>query len=131
MTNNEIGFCIFYGLICIAGLITALTYWYNELYKKRNKSKPFCVSSKTTLTCCRLKYKIITKFKTMKTDNPELLNQAELGNKFKTDVSVSTKQVKLGEIFECEGVLYSIVISTTMTGDSNLEDNRNIFKFIK
>tara|TARA_R110000782_G_scaffold87834_2_gene169846 strand:+ start:106 stop:309 length:204 start_codon:yes stop_codon:yes gene_type:complete len=67
----------------------------------------------------------------MKTDNPELLNQAELGNKFKTDVSVSTKQVKLGEIFECEGVLYSIVISTTMTGDSNLEDNRNIFKFIK
>lgn len=37
MTNNEIELCIFYGLICIAGLITALTYWYNELYKKRKK----------------------------------------------------------------------------------------------
>jgi hypothetical protein len=43
---------------------------------------------------------------------------------------VPLTQVKLGEIFECEGVLYSIATST-LTGDSNLEDGRNIFKFIK
>jgi hypothetical protein len=49
----------------------------------------------------------------------------------KTAVSGSTTQVKLGEIFECEGVLYSITISNTITGNSNLEDGRSIFKFIK
>lgn len=49
----------------------------------------------------------------------------------KTTVSGSTTQVKLGEIFECEGILYSITINDTITGDSNLEDGRSIFKFIK
>lgn len=41
------------------------------------------------MTCCRDKYKIINKFKTMKTENQESLNLSELGNKFKTDVNKS------------------------------------------
>ena len=46
-------------------------------------------------------------------------------------ISGSTTRVKLGEIFECEGILYSITNSNTVTGNSNLEDGQSIFKFIK
>lgn len=35
MSKEDIAFCIFYGAICIAGLTIALTYWYNELFKKK------------------------------------------------------------------------------------------------
>jgi hypothetical protein len=37
---------------------------------------------------------------------------------------------KVRRIFECEGVLYSIATST-LTGDSNLEDGRNILSSSK
>jgi len=35
MNKQDIGFCIFYGSICIAGLVVALSYWYNEIFKKK------------------------------------------------------------------------------------------------
>jgi len=35
MNKEDIGYCIFYGAICIAGLYVALNYWYNEIFKKK------------------------------------------------------------------------------------------------
>ncbi len=35
MDIKDVVFCVFYGAICIAGLVVALTYWYNELFKKK------------------------------------------------------------------------------------------------
>jgi len=41
-----------------------------------------------------------------------------------------TKQVKLGEIFECEGKLYAIQIPNTASTESNLSGGRNVYEFI-
>lgn len=35
MSREELGRNIFYGAICLAGLGVALTYWYNEIFKKK------------------------------------------------------------------------------------------------
>ncbi len=35
MTVEDISFCFYYGAICIVGLIVALNYWYNEIFKKK------------------------------------------------------------------------------------------------
>jgi hypothetical protein len=35
MSKDELGICIFQGAICLAGLGVALTYWYNEIFKKK------------------------------------------------------------------------------------------------
>jgi hypothetical protein len=35
MSREELGICIFYSAICLAGLGIALTYWYNEIFKKK------------------------------------------------------------------------------------------------
>jgi len=37
MTNNDIGFVIYYGAIAVAGFCIAMHYWYHELYRKRRK----------------------------------------------------------------------------------------------
>lgn len=41
-----------------------------------------------------------------------------------------TKQIKLGEIFECEDKLYAIQIPETASTDSNLSGGRNIYELI-
>ena len=40
------------------------------------------------------------------------------------------KQIKLGEIFECEGKLYAIQIPKTATIDTSLSGGREIYEFI-
>ena len=40
-------------------------------------------------------------------------------------------QVKLGEIFECEGNLYTITTPTDPSNDTNLNDGRIIFEFVE
>jgi hypothetical protein len=35
MNKQDLAFCIFYGAIVFAGLAVALTYWYNEIFKKK------------------------------------------------------------------------------------------------
>jgi hypothetical protein len=35
MTQEDVAFCIFYGAICIAGLVVAFSYWYNEIFKNK------------------------------------------------------------------------------------------------
>jgi hypothetical protein len=34
MNKEDIGFCIVYIAFSITALVIALTYWYNELFKK-------------------------------------------------------------------------------------------------
>ena len=38
-------------------------------------------------------------------------------------------QIKLGEIFEVEGILYSITLKTLATGSETLSSGRTIFEF--
>ena len=35
MTTKEIQCFIFYGAICVAVLLTAFSYWYNEIFKNK------------------------------------------------------------------------------------------------
>jgi hypothetical protein len=35
MNKQDVGFCVFYGAICVAGLAVALSYWYNEIFKNK------------------------------------------------------------------------------------------------
>ena len=35
MSKQDLAFCIFYGAISIAGLATAFSYWYSEIFKKK------------------------------------------------------------------------------------------------
>ena len=35
MTTKEIQYFIFYGAICVAVLLTAFSYWYNETFKNK------------------------------------------------------------------------------------------------
>jgi hypothetical protein len=35
MSRQDLGFCIFYGAILIAGLATTFSYWYSEIRKKK------------------------------------------------------------------------------------------------
>jgi hypothetical protein len=41
------------------------------------------------------------------------------------------RQVKLNEIFECEGKLYAIAIPTTASNETNLSGGRNMFEFTR
>jgi len=35
MSRQDLGFCIVYGAILIAGLATTFSYWYSEIFKKK------------------------------------------------------------------------------------------------
>ena len=35
MRQDDLGFCIVYGAILIAGLATTFSYWYSEIRKKK------------------------------------------------------------------------------------------------
>jgi hypothetical protein len=35
MGKEDIGFYFVYSAFCVAGLGVALTYWYNEIFKKK------------------------------------------------------------------------------------------------
>jgi len=35
MNKQDLGFCIFYGAIFIAGLAVTFSYWYSEIFKKK------------------------------------------------------------------------------------------------
>lgn len=35
MSKQDMAFCIFYTWICVVGFGIALSYWYNEIFKKK------------------------------------------------------------------------------------------------
>ena len=39
MNNEDIGFCVVYGVFSIAGFCIAIHYWYYQLFKRKFKNK--------------------------------------------------------------------------------------------
>ena len=57
------------------------------------------------------------------------LEKFESDNKLKIQIPMKITQIKLGEIFEVEGILYSITLKTLATGSETLSSGRTIFEF--